>query len=103
MAMPKANNDHFPQKTRNSPERNLFVQIAMRAADLTKKKMTISAKTMKFSRQQFIQPNSCESTDLTKIAQISCISRLQGPIPAPSQTKDLQLIEFWPTLTIAHS
>ena len=73
MAMPKANNDHF------------------------------SAKNTKFSRQEFIQPNSHESVDLTKIAQILCISRLQGPIPAPSQMKDLQLIEFRPTRAIAHS
>ena len=36
MAMPKANNDHFPRKTRNSPERNLFVRIAARPTDLTK-------------------------------------------------------------------
>ena len=73
MAMPKANNDQF------------------------------SAKSTKFSRQEFIQPNSHKSADLTKIAQISCISRLQGPIPAPSQTNNLQLIEFWPTPAITHS
>ena len=73
MAMPKANNDHFPRKIRNSPDRNLFGHIA------------------------------AKSVDLTKIARISCISRLQGPIPAPSQMKDLQLIEFWPTPAIAHS
>ena len=36
MATPKATNDHFPQKTRNSPERNLFVPIATRTTDSTK-------------------------------------------------------------------
>ena len=28
MATPKETNDHFPQKTRNSPEKNLFIPIA---------------------------------------------------------------------------
>ena len=73
MATPKANNDHF------------------------------STKNMKFSRQEFIWPNGHESTDLTKIARILCISRLQGPIPAPSQMNNLQLIEFQPTPAITHS
>ena len=35
MATPKANNDHFLRKTQNSPERNLFIRIAARPADLT--------------------------------------------------------------------
>ena len=72
MATPKVNNDHF------------------------------SAKSKKFSRQEFIRPNSRESAALTKIARILCISRLQGPIPAPSQMNNLQLIEFQPTPAITH-
>ena len=36
MATPKATNDHFLRKTRNSSERNLFIPIAVRTADLTK-------------------------------------------------------------------
>ena len=36
MATPKDTNDHFPQKTQNSPERNLFIPIAARPTDLTK-------------------------------------------------------------------
>ena len=63
----------FPQKTQNSPDRNLFSHI------------------------------TGKSMDLTKIAQISCISRLQRPIPMPPQTKNLQLVEFWPTSAIAHN
>ena len=73
MATPKVNNNHF------------------------------SAKNMKFSRQEFIRPNSRESVDLTKIVRILCISRLQGQIPAPSQTNNIQLIEFRLTPAIACS
>ena len=103
MATSKATNDHFP------------------------------AKNMKFSRKQFIRPNSretrgldhimttfCEkheilqtgiystisprkSADLTKIARISCISRFQRPIPSPPQTKNLQLVKFRPSPAHAHS
>ena len=58
---------------------------------------------MKFSRQEFIQPNSHESADLTKIARIFCTSRIQGPIPAPSQMNNLQLIKFQPTPAITRS
>ena len=87
MVTPKATNDHF------------------------------SVKNMKFSRKEFIRPNSCEthgldkimttfpqktqnspdrnlfghitakSVDLTKIAQISCIPRFQRPIPTSPQTR----------------
>ena len=63
----------FPRKTRNSPDKNLFGHI------------------------------TAKSMDLTKIARISCISRFQRPIPTPPQTKNLQLVEFWPTLALAHS
>ena len=38
-----------------------------------------------------------KSIDLTRITQISSISRLQGPIPAPSQMKNIQ------QAAIAHS
>ena len=31
-----------------------------------------------------------KSMDLTRITRISSISRLQGPIPAPSQMKNIQ-------------
>ena len=41
--------------------------------------------------------------DLTRITQILSISRLQGPIPAPSQTKHIQQSEFRATPAIAHS
>ena len=43
------------------------------------------------------------SIDLTKIMQILSISRLQGPIPAPSQMKNIQQAEFWATPAITHS
>ena len=39
----------------------------------------------------------------TKITQILSISRLQGQIPAPSQTKNIQQAEFRATPAIAHS
>ena len=35
-----------------------------------------------------------KSIDLSRITQISSISRLQGPIPAPSQMKNIQQAEF---------
>ena len=63
----------FPRKTRNSPDTNLFGHI------------------------------TAKSIDLTKIAQISCISRFQRPIPTPPQMKNLQLVEFQPTSAIAHN
>ena len=39
--------------------------------------------------------------DLTRIMQILSVSRLQGPLPAPSQTKNIQQAEFQVILTIA--
>ena len=44
-----------------------------------------------------------KSIDWIKIMQISSISRLQGPIPAPSQMKNIQQAEFRATPVIAHS
>ena len=44
-----------------------------------------------------------KSMDLTRIMQISSISRLQGPIPAPSRMKNIQQAEFRATPAIAHS
>ena len=44
-----------------------------------------------------------KSIDLTRIMQILSISRLQGPIPAPSQMKNIQQAEFRATPAIAHS
>ena len=74
MAMPKANNDHF------------------------------STKSTKISKQEFIRLNSPqESIDLTKIMRILSISRLQGPIPAPSRMKNIQQAEFQTTPAITHS
>ena len=61
-------------------------------------------KSTKFSKQAFIRPNSPrESIDLTKIMRILSISRLQGPIPAPSRTKNIQQAEFRTTPAITHS
>ena len=61
------------KKTRNSPDKNLFGHV--------------TAKPM----------------DLTKIAQISCISRFQRPISSPPQMKNLQLVKFQPTPALAHN
>ena len=103
MATPKANNDHFSAK-KTKFSRKEFIHSNSRETHRLNQIMTIfREKNTKFSRQKFIPPNSHESADLTKIAQISCISRLQGPIPEPSQTNILQLIEFRPTPAIAHS
>ena len=63
----------FPQKTLNFPDKNLFGRI------------------------------TAKPVDLTKIVQISCISRFQRPIPTPPQMKNLQLVKFWPTPAFAHS
>ena len=65
MAMPKANNDH------------LF-----------------------YEKYEFLQPGiylskePVKSVDLTRIMQISSLSRLQGPFPAPSRTKNIQQAEI---------
>ena len=42
-----------------------------------------------------------KSIDLTRITQILSLSRLQGPFPAPSRTKNIQQAEFRATPTIA--
>ena len=42
-----------------------------------------------------------KSMDLTRIMQILSLSRLQGPFPAPSQTKNIQQAEFRVSPTIA--
>ena len=39
--------------------------------------------------------------DLTRIMQISNLSRLQGPVPAPSRMKDIQQAEFRAIPTVA--
>ena len=65
MATPKANNGHF------SHEKHEILQTGIYSSE----EPVISA-------------------DLTKIMQISSISRLLGPIPAPSQTKNIQPAEF---------
>ena len=44
-----------------------------------------------------------KSMDLTGITRILSLSRLQGPIPAPSQMKNIQQAEFLVTPAIAHS
>ena len=74
MAMPKANNDHF------SHEKHEFLQTRI-----------------------YLSKEPMKSIDLTRIMQISSISRLQGPIPAPSQMKNIQQAEFRATLVIPHS
>ena len=74
MAMPKANNDHF------SHEKHEFLRTRI-----------------------YLFKEPMKSIDLASITQISSISRLQGPIPAPSQTKNIQHTEFQATPAIAHS
>ena len=72
MAMPKANNNHlFLGKVRISPNRN------------------------------YSSKEPVKSMDLTRITQISSLSRLQGPFPAPSRMKNIQQAEFRVTPTIA--
>ena len=44
-----------------------------------------------------------KSMDLTRITQILSLSRLQGPFPAPSWTKNIQQAEFRATPAIAPS
>ena len=74
MATPKANNDHF------SHEKHEILQTGIYSSEEPAK---------------FI--------DLPRITRISSISRLQGPIPAPSQMKNIQQAEFRATPAIAHS
>ena len=74
MATPKAYNDHFSHK------KHEILQTGIYSSE---------------------EPT--KSIDLTRITQISSISRLQGPIQAPSQTKNIQQAEFRATPAIAHS
>ena len=64
MATPKAHNDHF------SHEKHEILQTGI------------------YSSEELVK-----SIDLTRIMQISSISRLQGPIPAPSQTKNFEQLQ----------
>ena len=74
MATPKAYNDHFFH------EKHEFLQAGIYSSE-----------------------EPVESMDLTRITRISSISRLQGPILAPPQTKNIQQAEFRATPAIAHS
>ena len=74
MAMPKANNDHLFH------EKHEFLQAGI------------------YSSEEPVR-----SMDLTRITRISSLSRLQGPSPAPSRTKNIQQAEFPVTPAIAHS
>ena len=74
MATPKANNDHFLHK------KHEFLQAGIYSSE-----------------------EPVKSMDLTRIMRISCLSRLQGPFPAPSWTKNIQQAEFQVTPTIAPS
>ena len=74
MATPKAYNDHFFH------EKHEFLQTGIYSSE-----------------------EPVKSMDLTRITQISSISRLQGPISAPSQMKNIQQAEFRATPAIAHS
>ena len=65
MATPKANNDHLIH------EKYKFLQAGI-----------------------YSSKEPMKSMDLTKITQISSLSRLQGPFPAPSWTKNIQQAEF---------
>ena len=56
---------------------------------------------------EFLQPEFYSSKepvkpmDLTRITRISSLSRLQGPVPAPSRTKDIKQAEFRAFPTVA--
>ena len=65
MTTPKAYNDHF------SHEKHEFLQAGI-----------------------YLSEEPVKSMDLTRITRILSNSRLQGPIPAPSQTKNIQQAEF---------
>ena len=51
-------------------------------------------------KHKFLQPEIYSSKepvkpmDLTRITRISSLSRLQGPVPAPSWMNDIQQAEF---------
>ena len=51
----------------------------------------------------YLSKEPMKSMDLTRIMQILSLSRLQGPFPAPSRTKNIQQAEFRATPAIAHS
>ena len=74
MATPKAYNDHFFH------EKHKILQTG-----------------------NYLSEEPTKSIDWTKITRISSISRLLGPIPAPSQMKNIQQAEFQATPAIAHS
>ena len=58
-------------------------------------------------KHEFLQPEiylskePVKSMALTRIMQTLSLSRLQGPLPAPSQMKDIQQAEFQAIPTVA--
>ena len=60
-----------------------------------------------YEKHEFLQAGIYSSEepvkpmDLTRITQISSLSRLQGPFPGPSWTKNIQQAEFRAIPTIA--
>ena len=73
MAMPKANNDHFFREKHEILQTGIYLSQ---------------------------EPTISHGLD-QNYANFKYF-RLQGPIPAPSQTKNIQPAEFWPTPAITH-
>ena len=98
MAIPKDTNGHFPRSTRNSPERKLFIPITRPAI-----RSSYDHFPTKFTRQEFIRPYHHQihrsDTNCTNFMYFQTLSF----IPVPPQTKNFQLVEFWPTPALANS
>ena len=103
MATPKATNDHFSAKNTKFSRKEFIHPNSRETHGLDQIMTTFPRKTRNSPDRNLFGHITTKSMDLTKIAQISCISRFQRPIPAPPQTKNLQLVEFRPTPALAHS
>ena len=84
MATPKDTNDHFPRKTRNSPERNLFIPIAARPADLAK----LSPLSHEILQTRlFFSHSTAKSVNLTKLHEFRVFPGFKAPFPCPLRQK----------------
>ena len=103
MVTPKATNDHFSVKNTKFYRKEFIRPNSHETRGLNQIMTTFLRKTENSPDRNLFGHIAMKSVDLTKIAQISCISRFQRPIPMPPQMKNLQLVEFRPTSAIAQN
>ena len=102
MATPKATNDHFSMKNMKF-SRKEFIHPNSHETRRLDQIMTLSTTSTKFSRQEFIWPYHREIRGLDQNCVNFVYFQVSRPIPMPPQPENLQLVKFQPTSAIAHN